>query len=280
MLSHELTAGYVHRDDLRDRGWRPDAVRRAAAAEGLTVVRRSWVLAPTAHPLLRRAAEAGGRLTCVSAAQLAGAWRPGSDDVLHVAVHPHSGMAGRDARRHRGSGVVPVSGRSLVDPVENVLAVTATCLPHDDALAVWESSLNKGLITTQRLRAIVWRGDRARRLRDEATALSDSGLETRMVIRLRRAGMRVLQQVVIAGRPVDALVGRFLVLQTDGFRFHSAPAQRRADIAHDRRLRLLGYTVFRYDYFEVVEEWPRVEAEVRADIAQGLHLRPSGRAQA
>ena len=62
------------------------------------------------------------------------------------------------------------------------------------------------------------------------------------------------------------------MLQTDGFSFHSTAEQRRMDIAHDRRLALLGYTVLRYDYRQILFDWPRVEAEILHAMAQGLHL--------
>jgi len=65
------------------------------------------------------------------------------------------------------------------------------------------------------------------------------------------------------------------VLQSDGISFHSTAEQRREDIAHDRRLTLLGYTVLRYDYRQILFDWPRVEAEILRAMAQGLHLAPA-----
>ncbi|MFC6356989.1 DUF559 domain-containing protein [Luethyella okanaganae] len=79
------------------------------------------------------------------------------------------------------------------------------------------------------------------------------------------------QQVVIDGHRVDGLIGDRLVLQIDGFDYHSEPAQRRRDLRDDRRLVLRGYTVFRYDYKQILFEWKTVEAEVLGAIAQGLH---------
>jgi len=109
-------------------------------------------------------------------------------------------------------------------------------------------------------------------VRAVASGLADSGLETLPVSRLAASGIRVDQQVLLEGHSVDGLIGDRLVLQTDGFSFHSTAEQRREDIAHDRRLALLGYTVLRYDYRQVLFEWPRVEAEIRQALAQGLHL--------
>lgn len=269
-----LHSGYVHRQDLLDAGWRPDRIRRAAREEDLEIIRRTWIVAREAHPLIIAAAHSGGILTCVSAFELAGAWRPSGDASLHVHLPSHSGArVPGDVRVHRGAGPKPRATRQLADHIENALAAVATCVPYEDARAVWESSLTRGLVTTDRLERIAWRGDRARRLRDSVTTLSDSGLETRFVVRLERVGVRPRQQVRIAGRPVDLLIGSWLVVQIDGFAHHSDPRQRRSDIAHDRALRALGYTVFRYDYVEVMHEWPRVEAEILAAIAQRIHLR-------
>ena len=93
-----------------------------------------------------------------------------------------------------------------------------------------------------------------------------------MVTPLRRWGVRVRQQVVLAGRPVDVLVGDRLVLQIDGYEHHSSSAQRAKDIAHDAELRLRGYTVFRLSYSQVVHDWPAVERRIKRALAAGLHL--------
>lgn len=85
-----------------------------------------------------------------------------------------------------------------------------------------------------------------------------------------RAGMQVVQQVWIAGKPVDALIGRRLVVQLDGYAFHSDSAQRRRDIAHDRTLIAMGYTVMRFSYQDVMHDWARVERELLSAIARGL----------
>ena len=89
---------------------------------------------------------------------------------------------------------------------------------------------------------------------------------------LRRWGLRVRQQVWIGGRPVDALVGDRLVVQLDGYEFHSTSAQRTRDIAHDAELRLRGYTVLRFGYAQVVHDWPTVERTILHAVAAGIHL--------
>lgn len=120
-------------------------------------------------------------------------------------------------------------------------------------------------------------------MRDGASQLSDSGIESIPVARLRRIGIPLRQQVVIDGHPVDILIGERLVLQVDGFEFHRTAAQRDRDLAQDRRLVLMGYTVFRLGYADVLYGWPAVESEIRLAMAAGLHrvgVRAASRAQA
>jgi very-short-patch-repair endonuclease len=267
-----LTRGYVHRADLLDAGWRPDAIRSAVDSEGLVRAGRSWILLPDASPDLLAAATHAGVVTCVSGAGMAGLWRPGHDTTTHLAVARGARGAPEGVRTHWSGGVVARQPRSLADPIENVLAIVAQCQPHEDALSVWDSALRTGKVTPERLAAIHWRGERARALRNEATALSHAGTETIFATRMRRIGVRVRQQAKIAGHHVDGLIGARLVIQIDGFVHHADVKQRRSDIAHDRALRLLGYTVLRFDYHQVVNDWARVEAEVLAAIAQNLHL--------
>lgn len=45
----------------------------------------------------------------------------------------------------------------------------------------------------------------------------------------------------------------------------------RCDIGHDAKLRLMGYTVLRFDYQQVLFDWPLVGSVVTTAVAQGLH---------
>ncbi|WP_431800007.1 endonuclease domain-containing protein [Microbacterium kunmingense] len=267
---------YLHRATLLETGWRPDTLRRAIAEQGLQLLRRTWVATPDLDPDLRHAATLGGVVTCVSATDAFGLWRPDGANRPHIRLPPHSSSVSAGVRFHRQQAVTLAPARELVDAIENVLAAVATCLPLADALVVWESALQRGVVTPAHLRAVAWRTTAARQLADIAGALSDSGLETFFVHGMRRVGVSVLQRVLIGGQPVDGLIGDRLVIQIDGFAHHSDAAQRRKDIRHDRLLRSLGYTVLRFDYVDVVHSWPRVQAEVLRAIAQGLHLAPRG----
>lgn len=264
--------GYVHRSDLLEAGWRPDRLRRAIAEEGLLLRRRQWIVDPAAPAAIRLAADAGGRVACATAGELHGAWQLDPGGMPHVRLGPHQTDVCAGAVVHRTLDLVPASPRSLLEPVVNALSQVAACLPHDQAAMIWESALNRSLIDPVALGLVRWRGERATALARESSRASDSGLETRFVLGMRRAGIGMRQQVWILGRPVDGLIGERLVVQIDGYAFHSDARQRREDIAHDRALRLAGYTVLRFDYHQIVHGWPAVVAEVRRALAQGLHL--------
>jgi very-short-patch-repair endonuclease len=267
---HDL--GYIHRRDLLEQGWRPDHLLAAIRREGLWVERRQWILSPQAPRAILLAARHGGRVACVTAAALHGAWQVASDEA-HLRVGPHQSGERPDAVTHRSLDLVPAPPRTLVEPLLNALSQVATCAALSDAQQVWESALNRGLITPDDLSETRWRGERARHLARTVGAESDSGLETRFVTGMRQAGIAVRQQVLLLGRPVDALIGERLVVQIDGFRHHVDARQRRADIAHDRALVLAGYTVLRFDYHQIMNQWPLVLTEIRRAMARGKHQR-------
>lgn len=209
---------------------------------------------------------------CVSALGHDELWIPvGMEDRRpHLRLPVNVPLSGRDCVNHRAAPVARPDARTLWDSLENVLMCVSVCLPADQAFAVWESALSRGLVTAAQPRRIAWPSARARRLAAEASHLSDSGMESTFVWRCRRAGIRVVQQVMIAGQPVDGLIGKRLVVQLDGFAFHKDAAQRRRDIRHDRELVAHGYTVLRFDYVDVMHNWPRVEREIRRAISLGL----------
>lgn len=139
-----------------------------------------------------------------------------------------------------------------------------------DALAVWESALHKTDLTAETLRRVSWPAPGARELAEAASVLSHSGLETYAAVRLSAFGVPIRQQVWLDGHPVDILIGDRLIVQIDG-EHHLERKQRRRDIRGDARLALQGYTVLRFDYQQVLFQWPYVEATILAAIAQRLH---------
>ncbi|MCU1445411.1 endonuclease domain-containing protein [Cryobacterium sp.] len=267
--------GIAHSQQAVRAGFTRYAIRHSLASGECARVRRNWLALPTAPADLRAAAALGGRVACLSVARRLELWHL-ADGMNHVSVVRNAVVPASNAVRvHWGPGPIPVARFALVEPIENALVHIAECQPFENALVVWDSALNKTLVTEESLARLPLRSAAARAVRAAASGLADSGLETLPVSRLAAIGIRVSQQVLLDGHRVDGLVGDRLVLQIDGFSFHSGAEQRGADIAQDRRLALLGYTVLRFDYRQILFEWPRAEAEILQAVAQGLHLAPA-----
>lgn len=263
--------GVAHTSDARAAGFPPGKILAAVTAGSAQRIGRSWVAAPDCEPRKLAAAAVRGRVTCVSAAALAAVWTPDHDRV-HVAV---GGNASRfdatDLVVHWSPGPAPVGRNAVVDPMLNSLFHVAQCLSQKDALAVWESAIRLKKVDASVLRRVAWRNPRATALASVASALSDSHLETTFVDGLRRAGIVVRQQVRVDGHPLDGLIGEKLAMQIDGFAFHSTAADRRRDIRADARLALRGYTVLRFDFWQILFDWDYVLATVQTAISQNLH---------
>lgn len=262
--------GIAHRRRLLRAGFSPGMLRAAVRAGTVTVIRRAWY-SVTSDIELRVAAAAGGRLTCVTLAGRRGWWVTEAPEPFHLHFSPGSRAdAPPGAVTHWSLPLTP-SEPALLAGVEDALLHVATCLPRDEALAVWESAVRVEKLAPEYLRSLAWTSTAARELAEAVTGLSDSGLETLLVTPLRRWGVLIRQQVWLAGRPVDILVGERLVVQIDGWQFHSSAAQRAKDIAHDAELRLRGYTVLRFGYAQVVHEREAVLRTIQRALAAGLH---------
>lgn len=253
---------------LCDAGLSKHDIAAAVAAGRLVRERRVWVALPDADPSLRQAARGGVILSCITAAGKLGLWS-GTDARVHVACHPHSGMAGLPgAVLHRHAPLVPRDPAALSDGVTNALHAVALCQPFEQAVAVWDSALNKGLVDIQSLRRLPL-PQRATRVLDAASPFRDSGLESFVPVRLRWLRLPIRSQAWLYGHRVDFLIGERLVLQVDGG--HHVGMQRTSDIEHDALLLLHGFHVIRVGYDQIVNRWAEVQELVLAAVAQGLH---------
>ncbi|WP_244301068.1 endonuclease domain-containing protein [Leucobacter insecticola] len=145
----------------------------------------------------------------------------------------------------------------------------AECQSREDALVIWESALNRQLIRYDQLNTLPLNGA-ARKLLQECTPFSDSGLESLVQSRLRWLPTSVVQQVHVAGHRVDILIGARLILQIDGAS-HTGE-QRNSDIDHDAELIQMNYTVIRVSYAQVMYHWEEVQDKVLGAFARGKHL--------
>ena len=255
--------------ELRAWGISDHTVRRALA-DGLVVkVRRGWLALPNADSDLVAAARAGVVLSCVTQAQRLELWVQ-RDAGLHVAAPEGSGrLDAANATVHWRRPVVTRQPRTLVDPIENVLALVGDCLPFEQALIIWESALRKDLVTLDQLRKLRL-SPNGRDLVAAARPWSDSGIETIARRRLRFLRSPIIEQAWVLGKRVDLLIGDRLILEIDGAT-HTG-TERDRDIEFDARARLHGYHVIRVSYRQIIEEWPQVQRLIMVAVAQGLHL--------
>lgn len=233
-------------------------------------VRRGWIAEPGADRMRMDAAHHGAVLTCVTQANRLGVWVHEAIPGVHWGASPRSaGGKPENVHVHWAKPLVPRHPDVLEDPIENVLALVADCAPHEQALATWESALNKNLVKREALERLSLKRV-ARDLLLEAIPFADSGLETYLRTRLGWLGVPLRFQIWIAGHRTDLLIGDRLILQVDGAT-HTG-SQRSEDIRHDAELRLMGYHVIRVGYSQVMTEWHIVQDLIMRAVAQGIHL--------
>lgn len=261
--AHAVRTAGIPRSDLAD----------AVEAGAVVRVRRGWYALASAPPLELAAVRAGGVLTCVSLLHHLGLWtvdRP----ALHVAlgdssVHDLRPGAIGHWRRWPGRGRRSFSQ----DGVGAAVLHLVTCVGEDDAVVTIDSALNLGLLQQDELstlRALAPAGKRA--LFDRVDGRSQSGLETKTRLSMARHRVQVRPQVLIprVGH-VDDVIGDRLVLESDGYRFHSSADQFREDRRRDLELARQDYLCIRLDNHQIMEDWPRTEAALLELVRRREH---------
>lgn len=261
--------GATQTSALVEAGYSRHRIKHALASGRLIRPRRGWVALPNADPGILFAARNNVVLSCITQAKRLGLWVL-SEDRPHVSARS-TGSRSPDPRSitHWNVPLLDRDPSALEDPIENVLALVSRCQPHDSALSIIDSALNKGLTTCAAL-ATLPIPSQMRSLLKESTPFSDSGIETMFRTRLRWLRQPIRSQVWILGHRVDFLIGDRLIVQVDG-RQHVG-AQRSEDIKHDALLGHEGYYVIRVSYEQIVYRWHEVSDAIIGAIARGMHL--------
>lgn len=260
--------GIIRTSELIAAGLSRYRIGKELEAGRLQRVRKGWVALPDADPELLRAAHHGLMLSCITHARHIGLWVR-DDSIRHYAV-PRAGAERRppQARLHYRRPVVPRPPYSLSDALPNSLVCIAHCQTFEDAVATWDSALNKQLISYAEIaRLPISRA--ARNVLAATSPFADSGLESYVRIRLRWLRVPLRSQTWIHGHRVDFLIGDRLVLQIDGST-HTG-RQRTSDNRHDAILQLNGYRVIRVGYAQIMHHWHEVQDLIMRAVAAGLH---------
>lgn len=252
-----------------------DAMLRREARDGtLLRVAPGWYARPGADPRIIRAIASGNRVTCVDAARMHDLWIPGSttaasgtaEDVLHVYGRGRSVGTSTDMLAHgarRGAWPEPDPVASLPLALEHALQ----CLDGESAAILLESALERRLLATSEVEALLAQASVAARSRIGAvSSASESGSETRVVRWLRRRGFRVEQQVHLAGVGYLDVYVAGLFLEIDGRQHHSTEEAFRRDRHRDLRTVRHGLQILRLSYEQVWSRWEDTQSAILETI--------------
>lgn len=262
-----------------------DLQRLCASGDVVRDARGRYAL-PGAEESVRAANALTGVVSHTSAARFWGWELKKVPDLPHVTVP-------RNRRLVRQGLVVPhwndLSDSDIRSPgvtsVERTVKDCLASLPFDEALAVADSALRHGAMTPATMirlaRELAGPGSaRARRAAGAADRRSDNPFESVLRAQALDAGLAVVPQVRITApgffaRPDLVDVERRIVLEADSHTWHSSRSALRHDCRRYNELVLLGWTVLRFTWEDVMFH-PEV---VRRDLVSLLKhaQRPTGR---
>ncbi len=236
--------------------------------------RRGWYALPGADPALVAAMSVGAALTCVSAAHRWGLPLLTAPSRLHLAV-PRT-APGRVRGAVRADTVlhwdhnIDRDGSTLAPWSAIALAHVPRCLPAPEAVAVLDAAAARGLVRMadlRRLRPAHGWADHERVLR-LVDPRSQSIGESIARVALVAAGFDVRPQVHLDGvGAVDFLVEGLVVVEIDGFAYHSGRAEFRQDRRRDRAIAVAhGLLELRFAFEDVVHDIPGFVATVRRAV--------------
>lgn len=250
-----------------DRGWSRSTLEKHLDARRLVRPRGGWIALPDTDPQVLYAVEHGAVLSCMSVVARRRLWVPKALTRPHIAARsPKARVGAGDHVCHWGIPVLQREPHRVVDRLENALVFAVSCLPAEEALAVWESALRSGMVTRAALARLPLRR-RERALLEECSEFSDSGLESYVARRLRALRLRVVAQAWLLGHRVDFLIDDWLILEIDGG--HHVGEQRDKDNAQDALRLVNGYVTIRVGSRQVERDWPSVQRLIMTTISQG-----------
>lgn len=252
--------------ELQRLGFTRTTLSRAVRAGTVDRLRDGVFAVGPIAPDVRAAVAHGGALTCASVLTERGIW------VLPEVTGPHVWLgAGRHGRTHPDCACVPHYYRGSPPlgqtSIETALLHLRRCAGDEAFFAAFESAWRKRLLPAaarRRIRDALPAS--ARWLTELARPDADSGLESLLRLRLHAIGLRLACQVQIdeVGR-VDFVVGR-LIIEVDGKENHDGTVKRHRDLVRDAAAARLGYRTLRFDYAQVVHDWPSVQAAILAAL--------------
>ena len=225
---------------------------------------RGWIYDKNSFSLDQvRAFAYNACISCVSAAQIyeLPVLMEERPQKTHLSVAYNRGMHPSKLRRfddvciHREQIMSDEEKRTHVASIGTVLERVLVCMPLKISLPMLDAARNRGLYDVSTL-TIPPTGSRLPHLREALSLSSDrarSILETVARLQLIDMGLTPQVGVWIEGvGEVDMIILGFIVIEVDGWAFHSSKEQREKDLKRDRELLRRGYVVLRFTYDDVM----------------------------
>ena len=258
--------GVISAGALAANGFGRAKVAAAQRSGVLQRVGRGYYGLKDAPAELIEAASLGTSLTCVSAARLQGWWVLDAPEALHLRADKALAVAG--VRIHRGKR----SAARLVCSPSAVVLDAFRCLPPLQALVIAESAVARNAVSkTVLIRAFSRPQDwRIRALLEGVSRKTASPLEVCARYHLCAAGFSVRREVMIDGvGRVDFLVGERLIVELDGYEFHSGRTEYRNDRARWNRATARGFITLRITAEMILRSPDEFIRLVRTALARG-----------
>jgi len=286
--------GIATRRQLLARGFTGSQLTAAVRAGVIRRVRQGHYALPDADVERLAAVRLGGRLGCLSATKSFGLWA-GSEECVHVTLPANASRLRTNVPlRHRDVAValtpdrfrlpvvlhwrdIPVGRRVAgsawrVDLV-TALADVASCASRRDVRATFESAIHAGRIELSDAQRLLDAVLPPHEVPMVLSAVSGSGAESHFIEELVTQGLKFRQQVAFSGVGyVDFLVAGRLVVEVDGYEFHSSKEQFEADRGRDAVILGRGYPTLRLPA-RVVLEQPDLAAEMLRNAIRALDAR-------
>lgn len=243
-------------------------------------IRRGWYRANACREAVAQAAAAGGVVTCVSLFQfIRGVSLTNPTHVRFPTPRRESKPTtnAHTCRVHQRlfTALEPHPGNGL-DSVWNAVLHLMCCVSleefeaHLDVL-VHHRVLSRGQL--DRLSTLMNKTQRS--ILRNVHGNSESYLEARLKILLRKNHIRFCQQVWINGSRfrVDFLLGKSLIVEADSRAFHGSHEAYSRDRDRDLVLNRLGYRVLRFTYEQIMFRPSEVIRTIRSCTGRRAHLK-------
>lgn len=221
-----------------------------------------FAIAPLSEDV-RAAVTHGGALSCMSVLRSYGIWVLPDETGPHVWLGPHQHPLAHPQCRciSHYYGGTPAPGSASI---ERALLHLRRCAGDEAFFAAYESAWRRGKLSrAARVRIRAALPQIARWLIDLARPDADSGLESLLRLRLHLLGIRLDCQVKIDGvGRVDFVIAHRIILEADGEENHGSSDKRHRDRMRDAVASRLGYETLRFDYAQIVHDWPTVQAAI------------------